>query len=211
MRLKNVKNANDIIMNSNYVIKDAKKYKGKYNTLFKNNNPISVEIGMGKGDFIIAMAKKHKNVNYVGVEMYDSVIVRAVQKLMDKDIPNLKLIKMDANEIDEVFEKEIDTIYLNFSDPWPKKRHAKRRLTSNLFLKKYDTIFKGTKKIIQKTDNVDLFLYSIESLCKHGYALKNVTFDLYNNMVKDNEQTEYEKKFVLEKVKICRLEAYKED
>lgn len=164
---------------------------------------------MGKGDFIIGMAKKHPNVNYVGIEMYDSVIVRAVQKLAEQNLPNLRLINMDASMINDVFLNEVDTLYLNFSDPWPKKRHAKRRLTSHEFLKKYDGVFKADKKIFQKTDNVDLFSYSIESLSTYGYVLKNVTMDLYANMIDDNVQTEYEKRFVSENVKICRLEAYK--
>ncbi|HIU39872.1 MAG TPA: tRNA (guanosine(46)-N7)-methyltransferase TrmB [Candidatus Aphodocola excrementigallinarum] len=211
MRLKNVKNASEIIMNSSYLIKDPKLYKGKYNKLFGNDNPIDIEIGMGKGDFIIGMAMQNPNVNYIGIEMYDSVIVRAVQKLENKIIPNLRLIRMDANLIDEVFEKEINTIYLNFSDPWPKKRHEKRRLTSHEFLKKYDNLFKGEKKIFQKTDNLGLFAFSIESLSTYGYTLKNVTLDLYNNMIENNVQTEYEKKFESKNVKICRLEAYKND
>ena len=157
MRLKNVKNASEIISKSSYVVLNPEDNKGKWNSVFKNNNPIDVEIGMGKGDFIIGMAKKYPNVNFIGIEMFDSVIVRAVQKLDMKDIPNLKLIRVDANEIESIFDKEINTIYLNFSDPWPKKRHAKRRLTSDSFLKKYDKIFKGKKKIIQKTDNIGLF------------------------------------------------------
>lgn len=198
-------------MNSSYLIKDPKLYKGKYNKLFGNDNPIDIEIGMGKGDFIIGMAMQNPSVNYIGIEMYDSVIVRAVQKLENKIIPNLRLIRMDANLIDEVFEKEINTIYLNFSDPWPKKRHEKRRLTSHEFLKKYDNLFKGEKKIFQKTDNLGLFAFSIESLSTYGYTLKNVTLDLYNNMIENNVQTEYEKKFESKNVKICRLEAYKND
>ena len=198
-------------MNSSYLIKDPKLYKGKYNKLFGNDNPIDIEIGMGKGDFIIGMAMQNPNVNYIGIEMYDSVIVRAVQKLENKIIPNLRLIRMDANLIDEVFEKEINTIYLNFSDPWPKKRHEKRRLTSHEFLKKYDNLFKGEKKRFQKTDNLGLFAFSIESLSTYGYTLKNVTLDLYNNMIENNVQTEYEKKFESKNVKICRLEAYKND
>ena len=157
------------------------------------------------------MAKQNPNVNYIGIEMYDSVIVRAVQKLEEEKIDNLKLIRMDANEIDKVFDKEIDTIYLNFSDPWPKKRHFKRRLTSHNFLLKYDKLFKGEKKIFQKTDNVDLFAFSIESLSTYGYTLKNVTLDLYNNMIEGNVATEYEKWFSNNNVKICRLEAYKDN
>lgn len=184
-------------------------YKSNWSKVFNNDNPIEIEIGMGKGDFIIGMAKQNPNVNFIGIEMYDSVIVRAAQKLENEEIDNLRLIRMDANNINDVFEKEIDKIYLNFSDPWPKQRHAKRRLTSHSFLEKYDYIFKGDKKIFQKTDNIDLFSYSIESLSTYGYTLKNVTMDLYNNMIDGNVQTEYEKKFNDNGVKICRLEAYK--
>lgn len=209
LRLKNVKNASMIINESAYVVRDFKNNKGKWNEVFGNNNPIRIEIGMGKGDFIIGMAKKNPNVNFIGIEMFDSVIVRAVQKLEDQNIPNLRLIRMDANYINDAFKSEIDVIYLNFSDPWPKKRHAKRRLTSKEFLSKYDDVFKNEKVIIQKTDNTDLFAFSIESLSIYGYTLKNVTLDLYNNMIEGNVATEYEKRFNEKGVKICRLEAYK--
>lgn len=209
MRLKNVKNANNIINSSDYVVKNPEVNKCKWSLLFSNANPISVEIGMGKGDFIIGMAKKFPDINFIGIEMFDSVIVRAVQKLEGENIPNLKLIRMDANNIGDVFENEIDTIYLNFSDPWPKARHEKRRLTSHELLSKYDNVFIKDKKIFQKTDNIDLFAFSIESLSTYGYTLKNVTLDLYNNMIVDNVATEYEKKFNEKGVKICRLEAYK--
>ncbi len=209
MRLKNVKNAGNIIEKSNYIVKTPEIYKGKWKEKFNNNNPICIEIGMGKGDFIIGIAKKNPNINYIGIEMYDSVIVRAVQKLEDEKIDNLLLIRMDANYINDVFEREVDTIYLNFSDPWPKERHAKRRLTSQTFLKKYDDIFKGNKKIFQKTDNIDLFSFSIESLSSYGYVLKNVTLDLHSKNDTENVMTEYEKKFKEKNVRICRLEAYK--
>lgn len=209
MRLKNVKNASNIIKASSYVVLEPEKYKGCWNSLFKNNNPIDIEIGMGKGDFIIGMAKMNPNINFIGIEMYDSVIVRAVQKLESEKIDNLKLIRMDANKIEEVFDKEINTIYLNFSDPWPKERHSKRRLTSPFFLQKYENVFKGEKKIIQKTDNINLFAFSIESLSNNGYILKNVTLDLHSSKTEGNVMTEYEKRFVLENVRICRLEAYK--
>lgn len=208
MRLKNVKNASSIINDSNYVIKEPNSYKGYWNKLFKNDNLIEIEIGMGKGDFIIGMAKNHPDINFIGIEMFDSVIVRAVQKLETENIPNLKLIRMDANKIDEVFDKEINAIYLNFSDPWPKMRHEKRRLTSHELLKKYDNLFISDKKIFQKTDNINLFAFSIESLSTYGYTLKNVTLDLYNNMIEGNVATEYEKKFSEKGVRICRLEAY---
>ncbi len=211
LRLKNVKNASNIIKESSYVVLEPKKMIGKWSDVFENENKIQIEIGMGKGDFIIGMAKQNPNVNFIGIEMYDSVIVRAVQKLENESIPNLKLIRMDANEINEVFDKEIDVIYLNFSDPWPKERHSKRRLTSHNLLKKYDTLFKNDKKIYQKTDNIDLFAFSIESLSTYGYVLKNVTLDLYNNMIEGNVATEYEKRFNEAGTRICRLEAYREN
>ncbi len=209
LRLKNVKNASIIIEKSPFIVLNPKDYKGKWSEVFGNENPIDIEIGMGKGDFIIEMAKQNSNVNYVGIEMYDSVIVRAVQKLDGEKLSNLKLIRMDANYINDVFEKEVNTIYLNFSDPWPKKRHAKRRLTSHYFLDKYDNVFIGEKKIIQKTDNLGLFAFSVESLSTYGYTLKNVTMDLYSNMIDGNVATEYERRFNKQGVKICRLEAFK--
>ena len=211
LRLKNVKNANNIIKKSDYIILNPYELKGNWNKVFQNNNDIDIEIGMGKGDFLIGMAKLHPNINYIGIEMYDSVIVRAVQKLEEEKLPNLKLIRMDANEIEKVFLKEINTIYLNFSDPWPKKRHYKRRLTSHHFLAKYDSIFKAEKKIFQKTDNIDLFAFSVESLSTYNYILKKVTLDLYNNMIEGNVAKKKKKRFHEKGVKICRLEAYKDN
>lgn len=209
LRLKNVKNASNIIKGSEYIILNPNDYKGKWNKLFENQNPINIEIGMGKGDFIIEMAKKNPNVNFIGIEMFDSVMVRAVQKLENQNLDNLKLIRMDATYINDVFDREIDTIYLNFSDPWPKKRHEKRRLTSHEFLKRYDLIFKGSKNIIQKTDNIGLFAFSIQSLSTFGYVLNFVTLDLHQTKPEDNVMTEYEKKFVSNGVKICMLKATK--
>lgn len=210
MRLKNVKNAKNIINNSKYIVLNPYDYKGKWNSLFKNNNPINIEIGMGKGNFIIKMAKKYKDINFIGIEMFDSVIVRSVQKLENEDIPNLKLIRLDANYIEDIFDKEINTIYLNFSDPWPKKRHEKRRLTSDVFLKKYDNIFKGKKEIIQKTDNINLFSYSLSSLSLYGYKFDYVTLDLLSENDLDNVLTEYESKFNSKGVRICKLVAHKD-
>lgn len=209
MRLKNVKNAKEIIQNSPYVVLEPKTYKGNWSNLFKNNNNINIEIGMGKGDFIISIAKKFPNTNFIGIEMFDSVLVRATQKLEKEEIPNLKLIRMDASNIEEVFDKEVDTIYLNFSDPWPKKRHSKRRLTSHFFLEKYDHIFKDDCHIIQKTDNIYLFSFSIQSLSTYGYILNSVTMDLESECDIGNVYTEYEKKFINKGIKICRLDCYK--
>ena len=208
MRLRNNKNAKDIISNSNYVVLNPKDNISKWNKVFGNNNPIHIEIGMDKGDFIIGMALKYPNINFIGIEMYDSVLMHAVKKLEDKNITNLKLIRMDANEIDEVFKKEIDLIYLNFSDPWPKNRNAKRRLTHERLLSKYDNIFKDKNIIYMKTDNIKLFAFSIESLSGYGYTLKNISLDLHSEDI-DNVETEYEKKFNSMGIKINRLEAYK--
>ena len=194
MRLRNVKGASSKIDASKYIIKDYEDYCGKYSELFGNDNKICIEIGMGKGDFIKGISIEYPDVNFIGIEKYDSVMVRAIEKLDDVDIPNLRLIKMDAEGIDKVFNKEIDTIYLNFSDPWPKDRHEKRRLTSHNFLKKYDNLFVGTKHIIFKTDNRKLFEYSIKSLTDYGYKINCISLDLHSdNLI--NIETEYEKKF----------------
>ena len=195
MRLRNVKGAKEIIDNSPYIIKNPNDYRGNYQKIFKNNNPIHIEIGMGKGDFIIENAKKYPNINFIGIEKFDSVIVRAVQKLENEEIPNLKLIKIDANEIDDVFDKEISVIYLNFSDPWPKARHAKRRLSSEIFLNKYDSVFIDKKRIIMKTDNRKLFEYSIKSFTDYGYKIEDISLNLYEDDIKNNIPTEYETRF----------------
>lgn len=195
MRLRNVKGAKEIIDNSPYIIKNPIDYKGDYQKIFENNNPIHIEIGMGKGDFIIENAKKYPNINFIGIEKFDSVIVRAVQKLENEEIPNLKLIKIDANEIDDIFDKEISVIYLNFSDPWPKARHAKRRLSSEIFLNKYDSVFIDKKRIIMKTDNRKLFEYSIKSFTDYGYKIEDISLNLYEDDIKNNIPTEYETRF----------------
>lgn len=188
MRLRNIKNADEIVNNSKYVINEIDE-----NT-FKNNNPIYLEIGMGKGDFIINNAIQNPNTNYIGIEKYKSVLVKAVQKLEDKEIDNLKIICMDAKEIN-VLNAKIDLLYLNFSDPWPKKRHALRRLTSSIYLEKYENIFKNKKHIIMKTDNRKLFEYSIKSFTDYEYKIEDICLDLYKENIEDNIPTEYEKKF----------------
>lgn len=212
MRLKKVKDAKERVEASEYYVSIPSEYKGKWNEFFKNNNPIHIEIGMGKGNFVIGMAKAHKDINYIGIEMYDSVMVKAVEKLKQEEKPlkNLKLVLIDAMKIDEIFENEISRIYLNFSDPWPKAKHEKRRLTSKIFLEKYDKIFKGQKQIFQKTDNNDLFDFSMVSLVENGYELRNVTRDLHSENVSDNIMTEYEEKFSNAGIKINKLEAYKD-
>ena len=165
---------------------------------------------MVKGDFIIENAIRYKNINFIGIEKFDSVIVRAIQKSNGLELDNLKIVRIDANKLEEIFDKEIDTIYLNFSDPWPKDRHAKRRLTSSIFLDIYSKIFKGRNRIVQKTDNINLFDYSLDSLSNYGYNIVYKTNDLdcLNN---DNIMTEYERRFYNLGVKINKLEAIKED
>lgn len=205
MRLRNIKNAQDIIKKSNYLIENPNNHKSNFKSLFKNDNPIYIEIGMGKGDFIINNALKYPNINFIGIEKYASVLFYACKKLDDINIPNLKIINMDASDIDNVFDKEIDKIYLNFSDPWPKNRHSNRRLTSSIFLNKYEKIFKGDYIIEMKTDNDILFEYSITSLSLNKYKLEYVALDYYSKDIKDNIPTEYEKKFVLKNNKIHKL------
>ena len=209
MRLRNNKNAKEIIENSKYVILEPEKNIGNWDKVFNNSNPIYVEIGCGKGNFVIESAKRNKNINYIGIEMYDTVLMYAINKI-DEELDNLRFIRMDARLIDEVFDKEIDLIFLNFSDPWPKKRNAKRRLSHRNFLEKYDRVFRGKKVIYMKTDNTHLFEFSIESLSDYGYKIKNVSLDLVNSGFDENIMTEYEKKFIDEGIKINRLEAYKD-
>lgn len=208
MRLRNVKNALEIVKNSRYVITNPQEFKGKYNTVFDNNNPIHLEIGMGKGNFIIDMAKRFPDINFVGVEMYESVLCRAIEKLNNEDLDNVKIICIDAHGLNTVFDKEISTIYLNFSDPWPKKRHAKRRLTSHVLLPIYDNLFKGDKIIEQKTDNVGLFESSIVSLSTYGYVIEDISLDLAATG-RENSLTEYEAKFMEQGIKINYLKARK--
>ena len=191
MRLKHIKNADIIINNSPYLIKNPIEYKGKWNSLFNNNNPIEIEIGTGKGKFIIEKAKQYPNINFIGIEKYDSPLVNAVKLLNGIELNNLKLICFDALKIDEIFDKEIDKIYLNFSDPWPKKRHEKRRLTSKQFLDKYDKLFKNEKRIQMKTDNDDLYEYSLLSFEENGYEIIKTDTNYIDTIT-----TEYEDKFI---------------
>lgn len=210
MRLKHVKGANEIIEKGKYYVEDATNHIGNWKEVFQNDNPIYIEIGMGKGDFIIENALRYPNINFIGIERFDSVLVRAIQKSNELELDNLKLVRLDANYIDTIFSKEISLIYLNFSDPWPKERHAKRRLTSPIFLEKYDKIFKDKANIMMKTDNNPLFEYSKESLENFGYQIKSITRNLYQEDISQNIPTEYEKKFVKLGVKINRLEAIKQ-
>lgn len=210
MRLRNVKNKKEILAECSNLIIEPKQLCGKWHSLFQNNNPIYIEIGMGKGNFIIENAKRYPNINFIGIEKYDSVIARAIEKIPE-DMANLRLIRMDAKTIDEVFCHEISRIYLNFSDPWPKKRHHRRRLTSEVFLKKYDSLFVTDKVIYQKTDNRDLFESSLLSLSNYGYKFEDVSLDLHNSDYENNIMTEYEQKFVEKGNIIYYLVAKKSD
>lgn len=193
MRLRHIKGSEEKIQNSPYTINEPSQYKGKYNKLFNNNNPIHIEIGSGKGGFIVEKAKRNPNINFIAIERQASVLVRLLDKI--EELPNLKIMQIDALNIDTIFDKEIDTLYLNFSDPWPKKRHANRRLTSPIFLEKYDNIFKDKKTIEMKTDNRKLFEYSIISLTDYNYKIEDISLNLHEDNDIDNIETEYETKF----------------
>ena len=200
MRLRNIPGSEEVLENSNYVINDPKKFKENWNTVFENKNPIHIEIGMGKGKFIVTLAKQNPEINFIGIEKYSSVLLRAVQKLQDEenDLRNLRLICIDAKEIEDVFGmEEIKKLYLNFSDPWPKDRHAKRRLTSKEFLKRYESIIERNGLIEFKTDNKILFDFSLEEYKKSNWELNAVSFDLHNDasLNRNNVMTEYETKF----------------
>ena len=199
MRLRNNPKAYDIMEeNADFVILDPESHKGKYHQLFKENKPVFVEIGMGKGDFIYQNALKHPENNYIGIEKFPSVLAAAINKINKQEkLDNLKLMHYDALELLNVFEKgEIDHLFLNFSDPWPKKRHAKRRLTSPDFLNVYRQLLKKDGLIEFKTDNRGLFEYSLQSVTENQYHLDYVSLDLYNSPeAEDNIMTEYERKF----------------
>ncbi len=194
MRLRNVKNKEEILSNSNYLIRNPEQYLGKWKEFFGNDNPIYIEIGMGKGKFIVENAIKYPDINFIGIEKFDSIVARGLQKIPE-GLKNLVIVRMDANNIDKVFNHEIDRIYLNFSDPWPKIRHASRRLSSKVFLDKYDNIFVSDKQIHMRTDNRDLYIYSLMSFSENCYILTDITFDLHDGNNKELITTEYEDKF----------------
>ena len=199
MRLKNVPGAREAIAASDLVIKDVENLKGKWREYWGNNKEIHIEVGMGKGKFMMGMAKAHPDINYIGIEMYSSVLFRAVQKLELEPLDNLRFILLDAKDIANVFDKgEVDRIYLNFSDPWPKDRHAKRRLPSRQFLARFDQILKEDGVIEFKTDNKDLFTFAEEEVEPAGWKILEITYDLHNDekMVEGNIMTEYEEKFL---------------
>lgn len=212
MRLRNIPGADDVLNSSPYVIQAPEQYKGSFLGFFGNDHPIHIEIGMGKGRFITDMAILHPEINYIGIEMYSSVLLRAVQKMdrlaeEGKAPENLFFLCVDARKLGEIFaQDEIDKIYLNFSDPWPKDRHAKRRLPSKEFLSLYRSFLKKEGTLEFKTDNIDLFNFALSELPLANWTLLASTFDLCNNekMREGNVMTEYEEKFSSKGNPICK-------
>ncbi len=200
MRMRNPKDKDEVINNCEFLITD--------NINFNNNNDIYIEIGMGKGNFILNNALNNPNINYIGIEKYSSVASIAIKKMRDYKLDNLKVIISDVINLEELLKHKVKVIYLNFSDPWPKKRHAKRRLTSENFLKLYDEFFKDKCTIILKTDNDDFFAYSLESLKDYGYEIVELSYDLHSTSI-PNIMTEYEEKFSKDQIKIKYLKAIK--
>ena len=198
MRMRNPKNKDLMLESCDYY----------YENNFDNNNPIHLEIGMGKGQFILNMALNNPSINFIGVEKYSSVASVAIKKINEYKPRNLKILIGDIANIQDKLTKKIDTIYLNFSDPWPKERHAKRRLTSPEYLAIYDNLFKGKPHIIQKTDNDNLFAYSLEQFLLYGYTINRVSYDLHNEDIV-NVETEYEEKFSKLGIKIKYVDVSK--
>ena len=209
MRLRNVKGSREAIQESIYVVHEEETRAGSWHDIFGNDHPIHIEIGMGKGRFLMELAAKNPDINYVGIEKYSSVLIRALEKMSEMETPlaNIRFVRMDAEAITKVFGAgEVDRIYLNFSDPWPKDRHAKRRLTSPEFMKVYDQILRKDGTVEFKTDNQDLFTYSLESIPEAGWKIDAYTRDLHHSeMAEGNVMTEYEVKFSSMGNPICKL------
>jgi len=204
-----VKGADKILSKSSYIVQRPENLKNNWKEEFGNNNPICLELGMGRGEFIITMAKQNPKINFIGLELNESQTAYAVQKIGNQNIPNLKLICANANDLLEFFNKEIDTIYLTFSEPWPKPIDEKKRFTHVNYLKMYDRIFKKDKHIILKTDNKVLFAYSVESLSSYWYEFKRVSMDLHHDERNiPNVMTDWEQKCFKDGKQIYYLDAY---
>ena len=207
MRLRNIPGAKDAILECDWVIDEPERFKGKWESVFGEKRPLFLEVGMGKGRFLMDMARLYPEINFIGIEKYSSVLLRAVQKLEEEELPNVRLIRMDAEDLENVFAQgELDRIYLNFSDPWPKDRHAKRRLESRQFLARYDQILKKDGTIEFKTDNRALFDFALEEVEAAGWTLKEKTFDLHADarLNEGNVMTEYEERFSAQGNPICK-------
>ncbi|WP_315905791.1 tRNA (guanosine(46)-N7)-methyltransferase TrmB [Priestia koreensis] len=208
MRLRNKPWAKDrIAENPQYVVPNPESHKGSWSKVFGNDNPIHIEVGTGKGQFLVGMAKQNPDVNYIGIELFESIIVVALDRLIEEELPNLKLLNVDAATLNDIFGKnDVDRVYLNFSDPWPKNRHAKRRLTYKTFLKRYEDLLVDGGEIHFKTDNQGLFEYSLTSFSEYGLLLKYVSLDLHKSDFEGNVMTEYEEKFSNAGQRIYRCE-----
>ncbi|MDO4328358.1 MAG: tRNA (guanosine(46)-N7)-methyltransferase TrmB [Lachnospiraceae bacterium] len=209
MRLRHIRGAEERIAESPYVVQDPRGEKGHWAERFGNTNPIEIEVGMGKGKFIMELAQKNPDKNYIGIERYSSVLLRGLEKREQLELTNIWFLCIDAKEMTEIFAPgEVSRIYLNFSDPWPKDRHAKRRLTSPEFMKVYDQILEKDGTVEFKTDNRGLFDYSLESIPEAGWSIRQHTFDLHHSeLAEGNVMTEYETKFAAEGKPICKLVA----
>ncbi|MDQ0245942.1 tRNA (guanine-N7-)-methyltransferase [Bacillus fengqiuensis] len=208
MRLRNKPWASEKIgQYPQYVVSNPEEYKGKWNEAFKNENPLHIEVGTGKGQFLLGMAKQNPHINYIGIEVYESVIVSALDRLIEAELPNFKLLNVNAEELEKYFTKDdVERVYLNFSDPWPKKRHAKRRLTYKSFLQSYENILVDEGEIHFKTDNQGLFEFSLMSFSEYGLLLKFLSLDLHKSDFEGNIMTEYEEKFSQKGQRIYRCE-----
>ncbi|WP_019414975.1 tRNA (guanosine(46)-N7)-methyltransferase TrmB [Paenisporosarcina sp. TG20] len=198
MRLRNKPWAEDFISeHPNIVIPNPEDFSGNWGEVFQNSNPMHIEVGTGRGQFITGMAKANPDINYIGIELYDSVILSALENVIKAEIPsNLKLLKVNGEHLLKFFAKnDVSRVYLNFSDPWPKIRHAKRRLSHDTFLKLYESVLIDNGEVHFKTDNRELFEFSLKSMSEYGMLLKSVSLDLHVNMPKNNIMTEYEEKF----------------
>ena len=209
MRLRNIPGAGEVVSNSTFCIQNPVELKGKWAEFLENDNPIHIEIGMGKGRFLMDLAALHPDINYIGIERYTSVLLRAVQKIEETPLPNVHFLCIDAATLPDIFAKEeVDRIYLNFSDPWPKDRHARRRLTSHEFLDRYYQFLKKDGRLEFKTDNQDLFTFSLEEIeNSKTWMLDASTRDLHHDEVlnEGNIMTEYEEKFSSKGNPICKL------
>ncbi len=212
MRLRNIPGSQKIVDESPLVIKEAEKTRGLWKELFGNDHPVHIEVGMGKGKFLMTLAASHPDINYVGIERYTSVLLRALQKIEENPLPNLVFVCMDAADLEQIFaEGEVAKIYLNFSDPWPKDRHAKRRLPSREFLMRYDRILEKNGRIEFKTDNRALFDFAVGELGPAGWQAERISYDLHSDkeLMRDNVMTEYEEKFSSVGNPICKYIVYR--
>lgn len=208
MRRRRVKGSDEkIVTYKDHVVTQAQEYRGKWKELFGNNNPIHLEVGIGRGSFLKKFAIKHPEINYIGIETKEEVMLYGVKESYEEGLTNIKFIWQDAANLNDFFDlKEVDRIYLNFSDPWPKNRHSKRRLTAGSFLEMYRDVLVDQGEVHFKTDHEELFEFSLNSFSEKGWKLKNISLDLYKNLPEDNIPTDYETKFVEQGLKIYRLE-----